>query len=255
MSMTEPHVSAVHHGLTGAGKKLGPLPVWAWGAVLGLGVVAYMYFRNKTSGSTAASSTNDSGATAGTGSVLPDMTANDLGTPGDYTGQTTSGSSVGPTLDNATWLAQAVAYMVTQGKNPLTVSQALDRYLNGESLSWTQEQYVSAVVAKFGLPPQGVSSDSSLAPPPATSPVTEPPKNGSPPPTRVSSPLPKQAPKPAPKPAPHGIRWVPYMIRWGDTLTSIAERYHTSVTTLASHNHIPNPDKIYAGHVIQVPVS
>jgi LysM repeat protein len=248
MTMTESHVAAVHHG---AGKKLGPLPVWAWGAVLGLGVVAYMYFKNRSSAATAAPATNDAGAVTG-GSVTPDLTANDLGTVGDYTGQTNGTTAMGQTLDNAAWLAQADAYMVTQGKSPLAVQQALDAYLNGSPLSWTQQQYVSTVVAKYGLPPQGVTADSPLAPAPVA-PAPKPAPKPAPLPAPKPLPLPTKKPAPIPVHKPTGTRWVPYKIVWGDTLTSIAERHHTSVSALASHNHIANPNKIYAGHTIQVP--
>lgn len=251
--MTDPHVGAVHHGLAGAGKKLGPLPVWGWGALLGLAVVGYMYYKNRSSSSAAAvPATNDAGATTG-GSVTPDLTANDLGTVGDYTGQVTTTPTAGSVTDNTTWEVQAVAYMVTQGKNPLSVQQALDAYLNGTPLSWTQQQLVTTVVSKYGLPPQGVTSDSPLAPAPVATPTPVP----KPAPLPAPKPLPlphKPTPKPVPKPAPKpSIRWVPYTIVWGDTLTSIAARHHTTVAALAAHNHIANPNKIYAHNVIQVP--
>ncbi|MFT3711918.1 MAG: LysM peptidoglycan-binding domain-containing protein [Archangium sp.] len=44
-----------------------------------------------------------------------------------------------------------------------------------------------------------------------------------------------------------------YTIRSGDTLSSIAARYHTSVAALAQTNHISNPNVIYAGQSLQVP--
>lgn len=250
MSMTDAHVGAVHHGLAGAGKKLGPLPVWGWGALLGLAVVGYMYYKNKsTSSAVAAPATNDAGATTG-GSVTPDLTANNLGTVGDYTGQVTTTPTAGSVTDNTTWEVQAVAWMVTQGKNPLSVQQALDAYLNGTTLSWTQQQLVTAVVSKYGLPPQGVSSDSPLAPAPVA-PAPAPKPTPKPAPIRT---VPKPLPLPhRPTPKPTGTRWVPYTIVWGDTLTSIAARHHTTVAALAAHNHIANPNKIYAHNVIQVP--
>lgn len=252
MTVVDSHVGAVHHGLAGAGKKLGPLPVWGWGALLGLAVVGYMYYKNRTSSPAAAApATNNAGADTG-GSVTPDLTANDLGTVGDYTGQVTGTPTAGSVTDNATWEVQAVAWMVTQGKNPLSVQQALDAYLNGTPLSWTQQQLVTAVVSKYGLPPQGVSSDSPLAPAP-TEPKPKPVPPHMPPP-HMPPPLPHPLPLPhRPTPKPTGIRWVPYTIEWGDTLTSIAARHHTTVAELAAHNHIANPNKIYAHNVIQVP--
>ena len=46
---------------------------------------------------------------------------------------------------------------------------------------------------------------------------------------------------------------VEYTIRWGDTLWSIAQRYHTTVAQIVSANRIQNPDRIYAGEKIIIP--
>ncbi len=44
-----------------------------------------------------------------------------------------------------------------------------------------------------------------------------------------------------------------YTIRSGDSLSSIASRYHTSVAALARANNIANPNLIYAGRTLQIP--
>jgi predicted chitinase len=44
-----------------------------------------------------------------------------------------------------------------------------------------------------------------------------------------------------------------YSVRSGDTLTSIAARFHTSVSALAKTNHISNPDRIISGQKLNVP--
>ena len=44
-----------------------------------------------------------------------------------------------------------------------------------------------------------------------------------------------------------------YRVVAGDTLSSIAARFGTTVAALAAANRIPNPDLIYAGQVISVP--
>lgn len=43
-----------------------------------------------------------------------------------------------------------------------------------------------------------------------------------------------------------------YVIQYGDTLTSIARRFNTTVDTLVSVNSIQNADRIYAGDVLDV---
>jgi surface antigen len=44
-----------------------------------------------------------------------------------------------------------------------------------------------------------------------------------------------------------------HMVVRGDTLNWIAERYHTSVASLAAYNHIANPNLIYVNQIICVP--
>jgi membrane-bound lytic murein transglycosylase D len=45
------------------------------------------------------------------------------------------------------------------------------------------------------------------------------------------------------------------IVRFGDTLGGIAERYHTSVTLLRHLNNIQNPKRLYAGQSILIPVT
>lgn len=44
-----------------------------------------------------------------------------------------------------------------------------------------------------------------------------------------------------------------YTVQWGDTLSSIAARYGTTVQALMSANNIANPNHIYAGMILYVP--
>lgn len=45
-----------------------------------------------------------------------------------------------------------------------------------------------------------------------------------------------------------------YAVMQGDTLSWIAFRYHMDLTGLASRDHISNPDRIYTGQVMCIPV-
>ena len=51
------------------------------------------------------------------------------------------------------------------------------------------------------------------------------------------------------------VEWSPYTIRAGDWLSSIAERYDTTVEELARVNTLTNTNLIYVGQVILVPTS
>lgn len=44
-----------------------------------------------------------------------------------------------------------------------------------------------------------------------------------------------------------------YVVKKGDTLSGIANKYGTTYQKLASYNNIADPNKIYAGQVIQIP--
>ena len=60
-------------------------------------------------------------------------------------------------------------------------------------------------------------------------------------------------PNPAPAPEPQPDPVITYKIRRGDTLSQIARRYGTTVAALAQLNGISNPNRIYAGQVLQIP--
>lgn len=67
-------------------------------------------------------------------------------------------------------------------------------------------------------------------------------------------PPPSQAPATvlaAPARAPHG--WTTHTVRPGETLTSIAARYRTTVAAIAARNHLRDPDLIHAGARLEVP--
>ncbi|HSG15428.1 MAG TPA: LysM peptidoglycan-binding domain-containing protein [Anaerolineae bacterium] len=75
-----------------------------------------------------------------------------------------------------------------------------------------------------------LSADSNCSQPPTTPPPTTPPPT-TPPPTSGGT----------------------YVVKPGDTLSSIAARYGTTVQELAALNGISNPNLIYAGQVLQIP--
>ena len=43
-----------------------------------------------------------------------------------------------------------------------------------------------------------------------------------------------------------------YTVKYGDTLSAIANKYNTSVSKICSNNNISNPDLIYEGQVLQI---
>lgn len=51
---------------------------------------------------------------------------------------------------------------------------------------------------------------------------------------------------------PSNDRIIDYIVQQGDTLSGIAQKYHTTVNALAEENNIQNPNLIYPGQVIKV---
>jgi LysM repeat protein len=52
-------------------------------------------------------------------------------------------------------------------------------------------------------------------------------------------------------PPEHGS--VTHIVRWGESLSSIAARYGTTVYAIVQANRIANPDRIYAGQRLYIP--
>ena len=57
------------------------------------------------------------------------------------------------------------------------------------------------------------------------------------------------------KPKPPSPQYTAYVIRSGDTLSEIAQRFGTTIATLQALNNIQNPNLIYAGNTIRIPKS
>ena len=47
----------------------------------------------------------------------------------------------------------------------------------------------------------------------------------------------------------------PYVVKKGDALSVLAQRYHTTVAILVTINNLSNPNLIYEGRIIMIPYS
>ena len=137
--------------------KMGGLPVWVWALILGLILVAGMYWYRARGVVVAA----PAGGATGTGAL--DSLIGGGGTVGSPSsavgGDTSSGSDF---VSNATWLAQGMALLIGQGMSPIAAQQALEHYINGDPLTPAEADGVNRVVAAKGIPPQGTTATPSL---------------------------------------------------------------------------------------------
>jgi hypothetical protein len=136
--------------------KVGPLPVWPWGLLAGGLFTVWYWVSNARGGGTA----TDSG--------VVDETDGTVGTPsGDF-----STVPVVPNDDpvqdentNAEWLVQALNAAGTVGVSFLTAQIALQKYLNGQTLTSTEAGIINKIVGVVGPPPEGTFGTPEVKPP------------------------------------------------------------------------------------------
>jgi LysM repeat protein len=91
------------------------------------------------------------------------------------------------------------------------------------------------------------SSRPPVSPTPVTSPTTTPEAS----PTPTASPAASPSASTAPSPAATPIR---YVVKHGDTLSSIAAQFGVTVQAIVDLNHLDNPNHIEVGQVLLIPV-
>jgi LysM repeat protein len=168
-----------------------------------------------------------------------------------------SAAAPSPTVDvtppdktNEDWRRDAIGYLISQGASAGAAHDAIERYIDGESLSVEQGKLRDNAVRKLGLPPDvfRAGATATPAPKPAPKPAA--------PPVKVL-PLPKPVvKKPAPAKPTSKTPQRTYTVKSGDTLTSIAAKYKVSVTALYEANRKvigSNKNLIYPGQVYVIP--
>ena len=150
--LTEPPRGRSGNAFTG---RLGPLPVWAWGAIVGALILAWFYLRKRTPTSGATS-----GATTGASvtAAYPSQVSN---VPLQNTANVT-GNTSGTADTNTSWLQQGIKQATDLGYTPLDAETALRNYLDGTPLTSSQANIVNAVETAQGSAPQGLGGTPSV---------------------------------------------------------------------------------------------
>ena len=194
---------------TVAKKKVLGVPVLylIGGFVAILAVLAWrMKATPKTAPATDPNATDQStpaGTIGGTigGAVYPNMPTGTVITPPP--GSMIPDPSTVPYVDNSTWIRKAVAWLISNGENPGTAQTALQHYLAGSDLTYSEGAIRDKAVRQFGLPPDIVDSGGTAprpTPPPVQDAAPVPVVSRPPAPVTVARP---PAPRPA-APAAHG---------------------------------------------------
>lgn len=129
---------------TGIGKKVGPLPVWGYGAV---GVGAFLVFRLLRSRKSGGGST-----------TIP--LSGGIGIPGGQAAGNVSGLPVFSSFSS--WEQAAIAAMAGGQLDPATALNGLTSWINGQCVTQNQYTGISSIIETVGLPP-GFSSVPTLS--------------------------------------------------------------------------------------------
>lgn len=141
--------------------KLGPLPVWAWGAIGG-GVIIVGYYLMNRGGSSAES----------TGSSTLDPSGYQTSGISGGSADTSDPAAVYDT--NSLWLTRAARQTAELASASTTdVYNALKKWLAGDALSTKEKGWVDIATKNTGLPPEGTEGVSPVTPDTPT-PVTSP---------------------------------------------------------------------------------
>lgn len=163
MAEEEAAGTAAKGGLDFLKRKIGPLPIAAWG-VLAVGIWWYIQ-RGKNSAGAGSGQQIDSAGNVGT---IDPATGYVAGSSEDAAalGQASGGGGSGGTTDtgsgsttagqyatNDDWSRAAVNYLVGLGIDPTTATQAIQQYLSSQTLTTDQQGDVNLAVQALGAPP------------------------------------------------------------------------------------------------------
>ena len=149
----------------GMKANLGPLPVWVWGAVVGIAVVAYVWFSGRTDGSVDATDNETTGTSAtATGAASVSDAIDGAFATGTASGSTLATTDIQETADsNTAWGLRATSYLVGQGVSPVTAQRAINAYLNGDPMTAEQSALVDKAILGISQPPVAVEINSAEA--------------------------------------------------------------------------------------------
>lgn len=154
---------ATSKGADFLGKKIGPFTAQTWIIIAGGGaIVVYMIIRKRNAGSTPLTTDSFTNPNA-------DSISSQAG--GSSSGTVNTANGTPNTFTNAQWALNASNGLIAGGDDPTTVSNALSKYMNGQSLSAAEAAIVAVAITTYGEPPQGVlpvTTGGSTTPPNST---------------------------------------------------------------------------------------
>lgn len=130
------------------GKKLGPLPVYAYAVIIVGAAYGVYWWRNRVGVSAPQGVTE---VNTGMSSAGPMPGTN------DYSGNVGSSTKAPPaSQSNAQWAKNVADGMIATGTSPTDANNAVAAYLAGQDLTPVQQAVITVALKIYGNPPEGV---------------------------------------------------------------------------------------------------
>jgi hypothetical protein len=130
-------------------EKLGPLPIWVWGVLVGGGILGVMYVINarNANAETAQNASTSSGGDLYAG-INDNTVANNIAAGLENESYET----------NDSWINKAVRFLATQGYSESEALLTLQNFLGGLPIVGSNGRaQIDLVLGRFGTPPDGVA--------------------------------------------------------------------------------------------------
>ncbi len=153
-------MSEISEGLT---RKLGPLPAWAWGAVLGGAILGFRFLRSRGLAGTAGGAptvTVEGGTPVGAPASVPaeSSAAGSFMAAGTYAPPVVTATPAGypsTASTNEQWSRDAIALVAARapGIPLLSIQDALTKFLDGKQITEAESGIVNTAYVVAGAPP------------------------------------------------------------------------------------------------------
>lgn len=131
------------------GKKVGPLPLWGYAAIVVVAAYGVYWWRNKVGTSTPVTPITEVGSGMSSAGQMPGTNS--------YNGSVNTAEKAAPaSTTNAQWARNVTDSLIASGSSAIDVPQAISNYLSGKPLNATQQSIISIALQKYGSPPEGV---------------------------------------------------------------------------------------------------
>lgn len=133
---------------------LGGKPVWFWGLIGGVFVLALYYvFKSKKAATIAGSMATGQGSVTDTlNNAFPTV---DLSTPGGVSTTTNNALGDASLETKESWTGRAVVIGAREGHSSIFMTNAINKYFTGIPLTQAEAGAINSVIAQIGLPPGG----------------------------------------------------------------------------------------------------